>query len=298
MGSQVSMVELNQTHNYLCARITTSAYLHAMKQSRSKATAAAVFFTVALMYTLFLIPSCDNGNGCTDGSGGTVTVELDLAPFHSIIAGSEVQIEIEQGTEQLVEVDGQQNIIDDITTQVSDGIWLIELTGNCYNNLDIVIRITLPTIKSIESTGTDRVILNSFDSLDQLTVLVSGAGLFFQSGVLNVSDKLTLQSTGAGEMTANFNTQSLEVLISGSANMNLSGSTTSHTGSLSGSGNCFAFDLSSKSCTINSSESGNTEVFVEDELDVTMSGSGNVSYKGSPTIISTITGTGELINAN
>lgn len=269
-----------------------------MRQSKHISYLPIIFIAFASVASVFLFQSCDNGNGCIDGSGGTVTAELNLQPFHSIIAESDFEIRIEQGTEQLVEVDGQQNIIDDITTEVSDGIWLITLPGKCYNNLDIVIRITIPTLKSIESAGVDRVILNSFDSLDQLTILVSGAGRFFQSGVLDISDRLTVQSTGAGETTANFNSSHLEVLVSGSANVNLSGTTNSQTISMPGSGNYFAFDLTSNSCTIDNSGAGNAEVSVENELVVKISGSGNVSYKGNPAITPTITGSGVLIDAN
>ncbi len=269
-----------------------------MKQATYTSYTSRIVLAFTSILILFLTPSCDNGNGCIDGSGGTVTAELDLQSFHSIIAQSDFEIRIEQGTEQLVEVDGQQNIINDITTEVSDGIWLISLTGNCYNNLNIVIRITIPTVKSIESAGVDRVILNSFDSLDQLSILVSGAGRFFQSGVLNLSDQLTVQSTGSGEITANFNSERVEVMISGSENVNLSGTTNSQTVDMPGAGSYFAFGLASNSCTIDNTGAGNAEVSVEDELVVKISGSGNVSYKGDPMITSTVTGSGKLIDAN
>jgi Putative auto-transporter adhesin, head GIN domain len=267
-----------------------------MRNSGFYSTASAIIISVAMMSCL-LTTSCNN-NGCTKGSGGIVFVELDLEPFHTIFTENDFQVRIEQGSEQKVEVEGQQNIINEITTVVSDGIWLISLTGDCYENIDIVIRITIPTIQSIESTGADQVILNSFDSLDQLTVLVSGSGQFFQSGVLTLSDRLTLLSTGAGEMTANFITQRLEVVSSGSANMNLSGAATSQTVAVSGSGDYSAFGLTSNLCVIESSGSGNAEVTVSDEFEVNISGSGNVSYKGNPTITSNITGTGRLIDAN
>ncbi len=269
-----------------------------MRKTEPISRRSEILVALAIIYMLFVLPSCDNGNDCTNGEGDIVFVELDLQPFHTVFTENNFQVRIEQGEEQFVEVEGQQNIINDIITDVSDGIWLISLTGSCYENTDVVIRITIPTIKSIESTGADQVILNSFDSLDQLTVLVSGSGQFFQSGVLTLSDRLTLQSTGSGEMTANFNTQRLEILSSGSANMNVSGTTISQTVALSGSGNYSAFELTSNLCVIENSGSGNAEVTVLDEFDVKLLGSGNISYKGNPTITSTITGSGKLIDTN
>jgi len=269
-----------------------------MRQSIFTRYTPAIIIAIAVIYTLFLFPSCDDGNGCIDGSGDTVTEELELEPFHSIMTETAFEIQIEQGTEQLVEVDGQQNIINEITTDVSDGIWLISLPGECYNNLNIVMRITIPTLKLIESSGADRVILNSFDSLDQLQILVSGSGRFFQSGQLNISDQLTVQSTGSGEINAHFDSERLNVLVSGSGDVNLSGITDSQIISMTGAGNYYAFDLTSNSCIIENSGAGNAEISVGNELDAKISGSGNVSYKGNPTIISTITGSGELIDAN
>lgn len=67
---------------------------------------------------------------------------------------------------------------------------------------------------------------------------------------------------------------------------------------LSGVGDVHAFDMRVSSCTINSSGVGNCEVHVLNDLTVEITGVGNVSYKGNPTINSTITGLGQLIDAN
>lgn len=269
-----------------------------MKETRGLWRQTALLLAITLFVSTLMLPSCDDGNGCISGSGGIVTKVLNIGPFHSIIAESDFEIRLEQGTEQLVEVDGHENIIGDITTEVSDNIWMISLTGECYNSLDIVVRITLPTIKSVESNGADRVILNSFDSLDQLTLISSGAGPFFQSGVLNVSDRLEIQNTGSGDMAANFSTPRLEVSMTGSGSIHLTGDAISQTVGISGSGLYSAFDMASNICVIEHSGSGNAEVLVEDDLDVKLTGSGNISYKGNPTITSMVTGSGQLIDAN
>jgi len=67
---------------------------------------------------------------------------------------------------------------------------------------------------------------------------------------------------------------------------------------LMGVGTVKAFDMEVGTCIITSTGVGNCEVYVLDELTVTISGVGNVYYKGNPTINSTITGLGQLINAN
>jgi hypothetical protein len=67
---------------------------------------------------------------------------------------------------------------------------------------------------------------------------------------------------------------------------------------VSGVGNIKAFDMRVGTCLITFTGVGDCEVYVIDELTVILSGVGNINYKGNPTINSTITGTGELINSN
>jgi hypothetical protein len=247
---------------------------------------------------LAITPSCNDDNGCKPGSGGIVIRELTLQPFNNVIAPASFQVRIEQGSEQSVEAEGHENIINDISTKVTDGVWVVSLIGDCYKDFDLTVRITLPVLEAVENSGSGDVILNSFDSLDQLTLLVSGSGQMFQSGVLNVSDLLTLQNSGSGAMTANFNTQRTDALLSGSGDIKLSGTTTSQSVVLSGSGSYSTFGLMSNICVMNSSGSGNAEISVSDELDANLSASGNISYKGMPTITSNVTGSGRLIDAN
>lgn len=65
----------------------------------------------------------------------------------------------------------------------------------------------------------------------------------------------------------------------------------------SGAGNILAFDLISETTIISLSGTGKAEVYVDQLLDVTITGAGSVYYKGKPTIIQNITGSGSLIDA-
>ncbi len=67
---------------------------------------------------------------------------------------------------------------------------------------------------------------------------------------------------------------------------------------LTGVGNVLAYDMKVDACTITSIGVGNIQVHVISTLDVIITGVGNVYYKGNPTITSSVTGIGSLINAN
>ena len=67
---------------------------------------------------------------------------------------------------------------------------------------------------------------------------------------------------------------------------------------LIGVGNVDAYDMKVGTCVISSIGVGDCKVHVLDELTVTITGVGNVYYKGTPNITSSVTGLGQLINAN
>jgi len=67
---------------------------------------------------------------------------------------------------------------------------------------------------------------------------------------------------------------------------------------LTGVGNIRAFEMKVNICNIILTGVGDCEVYVIDELNVTIAGVGKVYNKGNPSVNSTITGLGQLINAN
>jgi hypothetical protein len=67
---------------------------------------------------------------------------------------------------------------------------------------------------------------------------------------------------------------------------------------ITGVGNVEAFDLEVGICQILITGIADCEVNVRDQMTVDISGVGDVLYKGNPTISSSITGVGSIIDAN
>ncbi len=65
-----------------------------------------------------------------------------------------------------------------------------------------------------------------------------------------------------------------------------------------GVGNISSYDLPVNECSIVSSGVGDCKVKIHDYLDVYISGTGSVYYRGNPEINSVVTGIGKLINDN
>lgn len=254
--------------------------------------------TSLLLAVLLGFTSCDNDD-CISGTGDIVTREIDLAGFHSITTSGSLLVAIEQADEQRVEVESHQNIIDLLERDVVDSVWHIELEDNkCYKNTDITVHIFVPEIRMIETSGSIEVVLNTFNGLNNLDIECSGSARIFQSGILDIANRFSLNGSGSTEMVANFNAKRLDIDISGSADIKLQGSTTDQDINISGSAEIDAFNFISDTCEVDISGSGDLNVTVNDLLDVDISGSGTIRYMGNPTITSNISGSGFIIDAN
>ena len=253
----------------------------------------------AALFTLFTTTGCDDDGPCISGSGATITEELNLEDFHSIDASGSWDVTIEQADQQRVEVTGQQNIIDDIKRDVNNGVWDMSLQDDeCYENFNLTVRIWIPDLRAIDLSGSGRIVLNSFDSLQNLDIDISGSGIIFQSGVMNIEESFTVNSSGSGDVTANLHASRILLDFSGTGAADLTGSTDYQSISIEGAGNIAAFDMISDTAVVDISGTGNLELTVEEYLNVFISGTGDVYYRGYPTVDSNITGTGRLIDAN
>lgn len=90
----------------------------------------------------------------------------------------------------------------------------------------------------------------------------------------------------------------IDILIDGSGDIELFGETNTQDITIDGSGDVHNFDLLTFETRVFVDGSGDTEVSVEDILDVRIEGSGNVAFVGFPDLILDLNGSGEVIDAN
>lgn len=115
-------------------------------------------------------------------------------------------------------------------------------------------------------------------------IVSTGSGNISIDGVLK-SDQLKIKLDGSGNLTGKINVGDFEMENTGSSNMRLSGSVEKANIRSSGSGNLHSFDLIVDDCSISKSGSGNAQITVNRSLTASISGSGNLTYKGSPKIL-------------
>ncbi len=235
---------------------------------------SGLFFFLIISY--FFLNSCNNSLFGIKGSGDIIKKEINLQAFTKIEQAIDADVVISKGDVQKIEIEGQENIIDNIITDVKSGEWIIDFDKKISTHKTLTVFITIPTFEK---------------------VILTGSGNIYSDDTFDINN-LNLAISGSGDIDFFINSEDINISISGSGNIYLEGGTIDQNVSISGSGNYTAFNFFSKKSEIDISGSGNCEVYAQDDLFVTISGSGNVYYKGSPSINSMISGSGKIINSN
>lgn len=234
---------------------------------------------VALFILAFSASSCTEDVLCVNGRGAVVERTLELASFDGIKVPGHANVYIQKGDSQSVRVRSQENILDAIDFTVSGDKLIIDLDG-CYYSYDLDVYITL-----------DR-------PLSEISV--TGSADVTGDGTIPASPELSIDVSGSGSVNLDLDAANITSNITGSGDISLSGKAENHQLKISGSGDLQAFDLVTESTTLNMTGAASSEIRVEGGLlDVSISGSGTVYYKGNPGSVNTkITGSGRLIDSN
>ena len=91
----------------------------------------------------------------------------------------------------------------------------------------------------------------------------------------------------------------LDLKNTGSGKITLLGGAITLEPTLTGSGDVYAYDFQSTNVIVKTTGSGNATVNALSSIDITISGSGDVRYKGNPNDVNiNITGSGKVIKIN
>lgn len=198
----------------------------------------------------------------------------NVESFEGVSVSGAIELYVSQGPQKVVVSASDKEYLDDIVTEVKGGVLHIRFKSQKSWWSD-----------QWNTTGRK---YRAYVSAEKFRYIsLSGSGNIRIEGLLK-ADELDLQLSGSGNIMGNVVANDLEVRQSGSGNTKLSGSAKHVEFNCSGSGNVSCYDLESDQCEIRISGSGNAELNVNRELSASISGSGNIRYKGN----------GNLVNAN
>lgn len=220
------------------------------------------------------------GNGeKIKGNGKVVTVNRTIAEYDEISVGSSFDVILVKGKEGNIKIEGEENIVAFIETELNGNTLQIKYEKNKNINTTKKLTVTIPV------TNISKISLG-------------GSGNVGNIGILK-SNKLSVSLGGSGNIKLQIDTKELNANIGGSGNIYLSGKTTEFNGSIAGSGIISAYELISKNTNATIAGSGSITTTTISKIKAKVVGSGNIYYKGTPseTDLKSV-GSGEIINKN
>lgn len=199
-----------------------------------------------------------------------------VSSFKSLSLSISADVYITQGSKTEVILEGDPKTLEHIETKVSQGNLKIKYDSwrsNRYKKVKIYV--TSPNWEGVNVSGSGNVVSKSAIKSDEFTMTLSGSG------------RISIENLSANE---------LEARISGSGDIDVAGpkKAGSLEISISGSGDYDGIDLAVDKVDIRISGSGSARVFAESELKASVSGSGDIYYKGNALIDARISGSGKV----
>jgi len=211
-------------------------------------------------------------------SGDIVVEERDIDDFEKLIFEGVGDIEIIQGDKTSLVLESDKNVLDQIVTQSIDGVLTISYKSPVwrlflFDVAKVTITLTSPAYSGIYIIGSGNVVGSSLKS-DNLLLSISGSG------------SVEIDDLEVGTLTSE---------IAGSGDFVLSGRVQRQVVSITGSGSYVADNLLSSETGVRIYGSGEVTVKAEKLLDVSIEGSGQVLYAGSPSLREgSISGSGSI----
>jgi hypothetical protein len=196
--------------------------------------------------------------------------------FHSLSFSGEGKLIISQGKDESLIVRTDDNLLKYIETDVRRGTLYID-TARGYNinpTRTVEYFIQAREINSMSVSGAAEIIALSLCTDSYFDIDISG------SADVEIYDLLA---------------QSLDIEVSGVADIALSGSVYRQRMRISGSCTNISPGLQTHFASVEISGSSEATLWVTDHLDLDISGYGYIRYYGTPTVTSIISGTGDVI---
>jgi hypothetical protein len=234
-----------------------------------------LIFVCILLLIALLTSACEIN--VTTGSGKLTTKSKAVSGFSGVTFAGVGELVITQGSSESLTIEGEDNILARIVTEVKDGNLNIGFDSDNWQDIvrptrEIKYDLKVKNLNALNLSGAGSVTMAKLTT-ENVVFKVSGAG-----GV-------KISQLAAANVTCT---------LSGAGNVELNGKVTNQAITLSGLGNYNGGDLQSLTATIGLTGAGNATIWARDVLNVKISGAGGVSYYGTPKVNKEITGLGVL----
>lgn len=169
---------------------------------------AKIKYSIYFLMSLFLMSSCGKNDDFL-GSDELITTTRDVADFTKINVQNDMVVYVTHGNPQTVEITVNNNLQDQLFTDVSNNVLNLSLQGGSYENATFIIRVTMPTLEKIQLNDNTKGFVNA--TSDDLEVEIKGSSRLEIQGssqVLNAIMKDDGRLNGFSFETTRLNTES------------------------------------------------------------------------------------------
>ncbi|WP_345949055.1 head GIN domain-containing protein [Mucilaginibacter sp. PAMB04274] len=208
---------------------------------------------------------------------GIETQDRHLSGFSAVSVAGSFDVYITQGGSESVKVEADDDVINNIITEVKGGVLKIYTKNQGFNwNWGDKKRVVHVTAKNLNA------------------ISLSGSGdVFFKDGIR--AQSLALSLSGSGDITGKVEVTNLTSSIVGSGDITVIGRAETSTSKVSGSGDFTAKGLLTTNSIVKVVGSGDAVVNASQKVDAAVTGSGDIRYTGGAKQISTSkTGSGDI----
>jgi hypothetical protein len=230
-----------------------------------------------LMITCIILATSCRKDHWVKGEGPEVTNIRSASGFSSVSLSINAQVEIVQDSVFLIELKGQQNILNIVTTSVSGNTLDIDVKRNTVmrKHSPVTVTVHMPTLASMDISGSGDMNCSGPFSTENLNLNISGSGNISFTGV--VHNSISANVSGSGGITLNGTSTCVHAKYT-----------------ISGSGNINAEWMKADYVDAHISGSGDQRIYVLKQLNAHISGSGDIYYRGNPGVSADISGSGKL----
>jgi hypothetical protein len=193
---------------------------------------------------------------CTFGYSQTESQERKLQTFNQLEVSGNLKIVLSQSENPSVTVTTKPEALESVITEVKEGTLYISTKKSSTGKVEV----TVADIKRIKQTGN--------------TSLIS-------QGLIK-SETLEIESSGASETNLDVDVNELSTTISGAGDVRLKGNAQNHKIKINGAGDIMAFELETQNTDATISGAGEARINAINNLDVKVSGAGDVVYLNEP----------------
>jgi len=156
---------------------------------------------LALLISLLVFAAgCHHGGRFAEfsGSGKRELQKRTVAPFTSISTNGAFTIEITCQKDQSLEVEGDDNVLEYVTSEVSGNILRLDNSKNYSTNEPVKFRISVPNLEGLSVNGAGHVEIKNLNN-DKFEIDTNGAATIVASGRTKLID---VGANGAGKVDA------------------------------------------------------------------------------------------------